>query len=132
MELFDNIWMNKYKETWNTTPGVSGELAKAGFSTTIGMGFPDEEHPTSFVTVENGMIVQAGAYDGKAMLDWDMRAKKDQWENWRNDPPGMMGLGSAVTFGKLKFARGDYTTMLKNPSLAGPFVESFTLLNKVG
>jgi hypothetical protein len=130
MELFDNEWMNKYKDAWNAAPEVSGELAKVGFTTTIGVGFQDQPTAHAFVKVENGMIVHAGAYDGTP-LDWDMRAKKDQWEKWMNDPPGMVGLGSAVTLGKLKFVTGDYGTMIKNPSLAGPFVKSFALMEKV-
>lgn len=130
MELFDAEWMNKYKDEWNSAPEVSGELAKVGFTTTIGVGFQGEATAHAYVKVENGMIVHAGLYDG-TVLDWDMRAKKDQWQKWMGDPPGMVGLGSAVTFGKMKFASGDFGTMIKNPSLANPFVKSFALMAKV-
>jgi len=130
MELFDNEWMNKYKDVWNAAPEVSGELAKVGFTTTIGVGYQDQPTAHAYIKVENGVVVHAGLHDGTA-LDWDMRAKKEQWEKWMNDPPGMMGLGSAVTFGKMKFASGDYGAMIKSPSLAGPFIKSFALMAKV-
>ena len=109
---------------------MSGELAKVGLSTTIGVGFQGEANAHAYVRVENGMITHAGLFDG-TVLDWDMRAKREQWEKWMNDPPGMVGLGSAVTFGKMKFASGDYGTMIKTPSLAGPFIKSFALMAKV-
>jgi hypothetical protein len=130
MELFDTEWMNKYKDAWNADPDVSGALAKVGFTTNIGVGFQGEATAHAYVKVENGMIVHAGLYDGAA-LDWDMRAKKEQWEKWMGDPPGLMGLGMAVTTGKMKFASGDYGTMIKTPSLATPFVKSFSLMAKV-
>jgi hypothetical protein len=130
MDLFDDEWMSKYKDAWNNSAEVSGELAKVGFTTVIAIGFQDQPKAHAYVKVENGMIVHAGSYDG-ITPDWDMRAKKEQWEKWMNDPPGMMGLGSAVTFGKMKFASGDFGTMIKNPALAVPFIKSFTLMSQV-
>jgi hypothetical protein len=130
MDLFDDEWMSKYKDAWNNSAEVSGELAKVGFTTVIAIGFQDQPKAHAYVKVENGMIVHAGSYDG-ITPDWDMRAKKEQWEKWMNDPPGMMGLGSAVTFGKMKFASGDFGTMIKNPALAVPFVKSFSLMSQV-
>jgi hypothetical protein len=130
MDLFDDEWMSKYKDAWNNSAEVSGELAKVGFTTVIAIGFQDQPKAHAYVKVENGMIVHAGSYDG-ITPDWDMRAKKEQWEKWMNDPPGMMGLGSAVTFGKMKFASGDFGTMIKNPALAVPFVKSFALMSQV-
>lgn len=130
MELFGTEWMNAYQQQWNAAPEVAGALSEAGFSATIGVGFPDDPAPTAYVRVEQGKIVYAGAYDGSE-LDWDMRATPEQWEKWRDSPPGMVGLGSAVALGRLKFFAGDYATMIKNPALAGPFVKSFGLMGKV-
>ena len=42
-----------------------------------------------------------------------------------------MKLGIAYTSRKLRFAKGDYATMIKDPSLAGAFVKSFALMGKV-
>lgn len=130
MELFGSEWMNAYKQRWNEAAEVAGALAEAGFSTTIGVGFPQDAAPKAFVRVEQGKIVHAGVYDGSE-LDWDMRATPEQWEKWQESPPGMVGLGSAVALGRLKFFAGDYATMIKNPALAGPFVKSFGLMAKI-
>jgi hypothetical protein len=43
----------------------------------------------------------------------------------------MVGLGTAYTFGKLKFLVGDYGAMIKNPAMAGPFIKSFGLMAKI-
>jgi len=32
----------------------------------------------------------------------------------------------------LKFAKGDFGSMIKDPRLAGPFIKSFALMSKVG
>ena len=130
MELFSTDWMQAYRHHWNNTPEVADALARAQFSTTIGVGYPDQDAPAAFVRVENGLIVHAGSYDGTD-LDWDMRAHPEQWEKWQDSPPGMVGLGSAVALGRLKLFAGDYATMIKNPALAGPFVKSFGLMPKV-
>ncbi|MDD4966311.1 SCP-2 sterol transfer family protein [Halothiobacillus sp.] len=122
--------MNAYQQQWNAAPEVAGALSEAGFSTTIGVGFPDDPAPKAYVRVEQGKIVYAGAYDGSE-LHWDMRAAPEQWEKWQDSPPGMVGLGSAVALGRLKVFAGDYATMIKNPALAGPFVKSFGLMGKV-
>jgi len=41
-------------------------------------------------------------------------------------------MGMAVATGKLKFNSGDFGAMIKNPSMAGPFVESFSLMSQIG
>ena len=46
-------------------------------------------------------------------------------------PPGLMKLGIAYTSRKLRFTKGDYATMIKDPSLARAFVKSFALMGKV-
>ncbi len=40
-------------------------------------------------------------------------------------------LGIAVATGKLKFEKGDFASMIKNPSMAGPFVKSFALMAQI-
>ena len=46
-------------------------------------------------------------------------------------PPGLMKLGIAYTSRKMRFLKGDYATMIRDPSLAGAFVKSFALMGKV-
>jgi hypothetical protein len=33
--------------------------------------------------------------------------------------------------GKLKFVKGDFAAMIKNPSMAGPFIKSFSLMSEI-
>jgi len=41
-------------------------------------------------------------------------------------------LGTAFAMGKLKFVHGDFKGMIKDPRMAGPFVKSFGLMQKIG
>ncbi len=43
----------------------------------------------------------------------------------------MMGLGMAYTGRKLKFEMGDYSAMVKDPRMAGPFIKSFAAMGRV-
>ena len=81
--------------------------------------------------VENGECVQAGSYAGE-QPNWDMRADRKDWMKWVEKGLGMTGMGMAFTTGKLKFLSGDFKAMLKDPRMAGPFVKSFSLMQKIG
>lgn len=128
-ELFSEDWMNALKDEWNNDPGVSDALAAIGFDSVIGCGFKDGETVGVFV-VEQGVCTSAGAYNGEE-LDWDMRADKKNWMKWVSKGIGMAGLGMAYASGKLKFFKGDYGAMMKNPKMAGPFVKSFGLMKNI-
>jgi hypothetical protein len=43
----------------------------------------------------------------------------------------MMGLSMAYITRKLQFRVGDYTAMIKDPRMAGPFVKSFAVMSRV-
>lgn len=130
-DLFSAQWMDKFKDEWNGTDELAGALEKIGFNSVIGYGFPDADTAAGVITVENGKVTGAGAYGGED-LSWDMRASADQWQKWMSKPPGMAGLGMAVTTGKLKFKVGDYGAMLKDPRMANPFIKSFSVMGQVG
>ncbi len=130
-ELFTDAWINELKDAWNNDPDVSGKLAEIGFDSNIACGFRDEEKPRCIFVVEKGVAVSAGLYGGEA-VDWDMRATKDDWMKWVAKPLGMTGMGMAFTTGKLKFLKGDFKAMIKNPSMAGPFIKSFALMHQIG
>lgn len=130
-QLFTHEWINELKDAWNNEPDVSEKLAGINFCSTITCGFKDTEHPECVFIVENGIAVSAGKYNGEK-IDWDMRANKDHWHSWIESPLGMTSMGLAVTTGKLKFQKGDFGSMIKNPSMAGPFIKSFALMNKIG
>ena len=129
-ELFSADWMNELKNQWNADPEVKDKLAEIGFSSVIACGFKGEDKPRGVFIVENGECVRAGAYTDES-ADWDMRADRKDWMKWVKDGLGLVGLGTAYTFGKLKFVKGDYGAMMKNPKMAGPFVKSFGLMAKI-
>ncbi len=129
-ELFSEEFMQGFMQAWNDEPELSGALAEIGFNSVIGYGFPDDEQPRGVLTIENGKAVSGGAYSGET-LNWDLRAKEEQWKKWMKKPPGMAGLGMAFTTGKIKFKVGDYAAMLKDPRMAGPFIKSFSVMGRV-
>ncbi|MBK1647551.1 SCP2 sterol-binding domain-containing protein [Rhabdochromatium marinum] len=130
-QLFSADWMNQLKDAWNAEPEVSQKLAEINFSSVITCGFKDEDNPRGFFKVENGICTSAGDWTGETP-DWDMRADMKDWLKWVEKGIGMMGLGTAYATGKLKFKTGDYSAMIKDPRMAGPFVKSFGLMQQVG
>lgn len=130
-ELFSDEWMKQLQDAWNADPEVSGRLAEINFSSVIACGYKGEDQPRGVFVVENGKCVRAGAYDVETP-DWDMRADKKDWMKWIAKPFGMTGMGMAVTTGKLKFLKGDFKSMIKDPRMAGPFVKSFGLMSSIG
>ncbi|MEZ5480288.1 MAG: SCP2 sterol-binding domain-containing protein [Thiolinea sp.] len=129
-ELFSAEWMNELKDQWNSEPDVKDKLAEIGFNSIITCGFKGEAQPLGVFVVENGTCVRAGSYAGEAP-DWDMRADRKDWMKWVNKGIGLTGMGMAYTTGKLKFVKGDYGAMIKNPKMAGPFVKSFGLMKNI-
>jgi len=129
-ELFSDEWINALKDEWNNEPEVSDALAKINFSSVITCGYKNEENPRCVFVVENGVATRAGVYNGETP-DWDMRADEKNWEKWTTKPLNMASMGLAFTTGKLKFNTGDFKAMIKNPSMAVPFVKSFALMTKI-
>jgi hypothetical protein len=128
-DLFSEEWMKSFMGVWNSEADLAEALGEIGFNSTIGYGFIDDDAATGVLVVENGKAVSAGAYDGQE-LSWDLRAKQESWDGWIANGIGMTGLGVAYTTGKLKFATGDYSAMLKDPRMAGPFIKSFGAMAK--
>ena len=129
-DLFSDEWMKSYMDAWNNEPELKDALAEINFNSVIGYGFPGDDAPTGVMTVENGVVVSAGSYNGET-LNWDIRADRKNWEKWLAKGVGMAGLGMAYTTGKMKFAVGDYGAMLKDPRMAGPFIKSFSVMGTV-
>lgn len=129
-EMFSAEWMDQFMAQWNSEPELSDELAKIGFNTVIGYGFDGDADPKGFINIENGKATSAGSFNGEE-LNWDLRASPDSWQKWMSKPPGMMGLGVAYTSRKIKFIKGDYGAMVKDPRMAGPFIKSFAVMGRV-
>ena len=129
-DLFSDDWMKSFMDQWNNEPDLSDALAEISFNSVIGYGFQGDDGPTGVITVENGKVTAAGAYNGEE-LSWDIRAKPASWDKWLSKGIGMAGLGMAYTTGKMKFVVGDYGAMLKDPRMAGPFIKSFSVMGTV-
>ncbi|MFN4262366.1 MAG: SCP-2 sterol transfer family protein [Thioalkalivibrionaceae bacterium] len=129
-EMFSDAWMKRFMESWNAEQDLVEPLSSIGFNSVIGYGYPGEPTARGYLDVQNGKAVDAGAFNGQN-LNWDLRAKAEQWEKWMASPPGMTGLGGAFMTGKIKFLVGDYKAMLKEPRMAGPFIKSFSVMGKV-
>jgi len=128
-DLFSDEWMKSFQSVWNSEPELKDALAEISFNSVIGYGFPNDDQALGYIDVQNGEIVAAGSYDGQE-LSWDIRAEQKNWDKWLSSGIGMAGLGSAFTFGKLKFKTGDFKGMLKDPRMAGPFIKSFAAMAK--
>ena len=129
-QLFTDEWINSLKDAWNGDPEVKDKLAEINFDSVIGCGFKDDDKPSCVFVVKNGEAVSAGLYNGEE-LDWDMRATEENWAKWAEKPLTLVSMGTAVMTGKLKFATGDFKAMIKNPSMAGPFIKSFALMGQI-
>lgn len=129
-ELFSPEWMEAFGEKWNAEPELADALAKIHFNSVIGYGFEDEANPMGVITVKDGRVVCAGTYDAQK-LNWDLRAGREDWQQWISRGLNMMGLSMAYMSRRLQFQVGDYTAMIKDPRMARPFVKSFSVMSKV-
>lgn len=129
-ELFSDAWMKAFAQEWNKEVELADALAKINFNSVIAYGFDTQEKPTGVLVVENGRVVNAALYNGEA-LNWDLRASVTNWQKWIDNGISIMGLGTAYMMGSLKFKQGDYTAMIKDPRMAGPFIKSFTVMGRV-
>lgn len=129
-DIFSTAWAQDFGQAWNFEPSVVEPLERAGFNACIGYGFIGDAQPLMVIHIQGGRVSRAAAPAGE-QLDWDLRASRETWEDWCKNPPGLMGLGMAYTTGKLRFEKGDYLAMIKNPVLAAPFARSFAVMASV-
>ena len=129
-DLFSEEWAQSFKDAWNADEEITASLQRAGFSSVVAFGLPETNEPSFVMVIENGKVssVNAASEDD---IKWDIRANADDWLSLIVKPPGLMKLGIAYTSRKLRFRKGDYATMIRDPSLAGAFVKSFALMGKV-
>lgn len=128
-ELFSSDWIKKYQQIWNNDDAITGDLGKVGFSSVVAFGVDGEDEPRCVLKIEKGQIVEAGPPTGDA-INWDLRASMEDWVKLLAKPPGLMKLGLAYTSRKLKFKKGDYAAMIKDPSLSNAFVKCFALMSR--
>ena len=129
-DLFSNEWAQAFKDAWNADEEITASLQRVGFNSVVAFGLPEDADPAFVMTIQNGLVSSINTA-GADEVKWDIRATKDNWLALIVKPPGLMKLGIAYTSRKLRFTKGDYATMIKDPSLAGAFVKSFALMGKV-
>lgn len=129
-ELFSPEWMQAFGQQWNEESELADALAKIHFHSVIGYGFENDQDPMGVLTVEEGRVVSAGKYEGQK-LNWDLRADREHWQQWKAKGLNMMGLSMAYMSRKLQFRVGDYAAMIKDPRMAGPFIKSFAVMSRV-
>lgn len=129
-DIFAAQWMQKLVDEWNKEPELANELSNIGFNSTIAYGFENEYKPRAVLVIKKGQAIVGDVFNHQE-FNWDIRASKENWQKWFNKPPGMMALGMAYTSQKLKFKKGDYVSMIKDPRMAGPFLKSFIVMGRV-
>ncbi len=129
-ELFSKEWADSYMHAWNTDKDITSTLERARFNSVVAFGFPNQPEPAFIMKIQLGKVISVNAVSVEE-ANWDIRASEDNWLSLIVKPPGLMKLGIAYTSRKLRFAKGDYATMIKDPSLTGAFVKSFGLMGKV-
>ena len=122
--------MSQYEYQWNNDTEFVEALAQIKFNSVIAYGLKNEINPRGFIEVRKGKVMASGDYNG-GKLNWDLRATEEVWQDWLANPPGLMALGMAYSSQKLKFIKGDYASMIKNPAIAGPFIKSFVVMSRV-
>ncbi len=130
-ELFSAEWMQSFQEAWNAEPKLAGALEKISFSSRIAYGIKGADQPLGVLIVENGQAIEGRSYQEGESLSWDIRGSEKDWNKWLKKGIGLVGLGMAYTTGKMKFVVGDYGAMIKDPRMAGPFIESFSVMAKL-
>ncbi len=128
--LFSEAWAKRFSNKWNSNVEMVNQLATANFDSVVAFGFLDHPQPEVVLEISQGRIIHAQTYETGAnhTVEWDLRAKPEQWEKWRGNGPGITGLGVAVASRQLQFIAGDYRKMIRQPLLAGPFLKFFTFL----
>lgn len=129
-ELFSGEWGKAYMDTWNADRDIVETLEKVSFSSVVAFGFEGADQPAFVMTIQNGKVVSVEPRP-ESDINWDIRATRENWISMVVKPPGLMQLGIAYTSRKMRFLKGDYATMIKDPGLAGAFVKSFALMGKV-
>jgi len=131
-ELFSEAWMKCFMDEWNKeTAGLTEPLANLDnpFSAKIAYGLYKADKPLGIIVVETGKATSAGAYNGEE-VEWDLRAKPESWTKWLNGGIGKIDMGKPAMFGGLGFEKGAYGSMMKDPSMMGPFIKSFEVMGK--
>ena len=129
-EIFSQQWMVKYQSLWNDDNEHIKQLADSAFCANVGFGLIDEDAPRVLIEIQHGLITRLASYNSET-LNWDVRGKPKFWTDVSGKAPGLMKLGLAYTSRDLKFVKGDYATMIKEPRLSNAFIKCFKFMSAV-
>jgi len=129
-DMFSEEWMQKYKTLWNDDNDHIKQLADSDFTANVGFGLKGEAEPRVVIEIHHGLITNLTPYKHE-VLDWDIRGNAGFWKEISNKAPTIMKLGLAYTSRDLKFVKGDYATMIKEPALSKAFIHCFKLMSEV-
>jgi hypothetical protein len=130
-ELFGAEWMAEFGEKWNVDPLLCDKLGEINFCSIICYGYKREDTPRGIMKVENGRVVSTSAYNGETEYNWDIRMSPSRWSKTFSQPMDMKEMAVLYVKGQIKFETGNYSAMISNPSMAGPFIHSFTTMASV-
>ncbi|KAG2392197.1 hypothetical protein C9374_012449 [Naegleria lovaniensis] len=128
--MLTDRFMKRLQELWNADSSIPSTLKSIHFNANVGYGYQGDENPTTVLIIKEGTASEAKMYQGES-LDWDIRCTKENWEYYMKNGLGLTALASAYSMGWMKFLKGDYFAMIKNPSMIGPFIKSFELMSQV-
>jgi hypothetical protein len=138
-DVFSDAWMKGFMAEWNKgVDTIVKPLANLDnpFTACIAYGFYADDAPKGVIKVVKGEAVAAGAYGDEKVgcdsLNWDLRAKPASWDKWiKAGKIGKWDMMKAARWGGLKFKVGNYSAMMKDPSMMGPFMKTFGLMGHV-
>ena len=128
--MFNSQYMKKFQTLWNQDESIPSTLKSINFNANVGYGYQGKVNPETVLIIKDGTASEAKTYEGEE-LDWDIRCTEENWKYYMKNGMGMTTLASAYSMGWMKFLKGDYFSMIKNPSMIGPFIKSFELMSKV-
>ncbi len=96
--LFSEDWGDRFSKKWNSNTEMVSQLAAANFDAIVAFGHIDESTPKVYIHIAQGRITATVPHEHQpdTTVDWDLRAKPEQWLKWRGNGPGITGLGVAV------------------------------------
>lgn len=129
-EVFSEEWMVKYKSLWNGDNEHIKQLSDSDFSSNVAFGLIDDDKPRIVIEIHQGIITDLSVYTDQS-LDWDVRGTPIFWMGVSKKSPSLMKLGLAYTSRELKFLKGDYVKMIKDPRLSNAFIKCFKFMSAV-
>lgn len=120
-DFLSPTWAERYKNLWNQDGNLVEGLR--GFTALIEYGWADEDKPSAYLRVEDGVAVATAFGTPPGKPDFVMKASHENWQRLRD---GSLSGRAALLTKKLKF-QGSMITAMK---YMGPFERSIALLGK--